>query len=78
MTRTNVLTVLFAALAVLGIAPAAAAHYDPVPGRWLERDPIGTPTVRIGQLNAHRQHAYSMNLYELILMTMFGLVIFVC
>ncbi|MCA9286668.1 MAG: transglycosylase SLT domain-containing protein [Phycisphaerales bacterium] len=40
MTRSNILTVLFVALAALGFTPIASAHYDPVPGRWLERDPI--------------------------------------
>jgi hypothetical protein len=41
MTRSTFLAVLFAALAALGITPIASATYDPVQGRWLERDPIG-------------------------------------
>lgn len=41
MTRSTILTVLFVAIAALGFTPIASAHYDPVQGRWLERDPIG-------------------------------------
>ncbi len=41
MTRSSFLTVLVALSCLLGIAPAASAHYDTVLGRWLERDPKG-------------------------------------
>lgn len=41
MTRSNLLIAFVAALAVLGFAPSAEAHYNPAKGRWLERDPVG-------------------------------------
>jgi len=42
MTRSRLLTVLFALIVVAGFTPVASGHYDPGLGRWLERDPLGT------------------------------------
>lgn len=41
MTRSTILAVLFVTLTALGLTSVASAHYDPVQGRWLERDPVG-------------------------------------
>lgn len=63
MTRSRILTALFALFILVAFVQPAAAHYDPKLGRWLERDPLGTPipsadAVRIGQ-----QYRDGMNLY---------------
>jgi RHS repeat-associated protein len=50
MTRTTIFAVHAVVLAALSFTPAASAHYDPVQGRWLERDPIGVAPTR----NSHR------------------------
>lgn len=42
MTRPNLLFLILAALTVLSVTPVASAHYNPVKGRWMERDPLGT------------------------------------
>ena len=41
MTRPNLLFLIVAALTFLGVTPVASAHYNPVQGRWMERDPLG-------------------------------------
>jgi hypothetical protein len=61
MTRSPILTVLLVALATLGFTPIASAHYDPVQGRWLERDPSVTSSRLGGSIQRHPDGA---NLYE--------------
>ncbi len=60
MTRSRLLTVVFAFFILAGFAPIASAHYDPGTGRWLERDPSG-----LAQGIARRaQYGDGMNLYQ--------------
>jgi hypothetical protein len=40
MTRSRILTALFALFILAASVQPAAAHYDPKLGRWMERDPI--------------------------------------
>lgn len=55
MTRSRILTALFALFILAAFVQPAAAHYDPKLGRWLERDPLGTApgstlrTIRVGE-----------------------------
>jgi len=39
--RFNPIALLIALIGILVATPVARAHYDPVQGRWMERDPIG-------------------------------------
>lgn len=41
MPRFHLLVAILLTVATLGLAPSAAAHYNPTKGRWIERDPIG-------------------------------------
>jgi len=64
MTRSSILTVLLVALAALGFTPIASAHYDPVQGRWLERDPSDARPSRLGGLGHSKAYRDGMSLYQ--------------
>lgn len=66
MPRFPILAVLVAALAALAFSPTASATYDPVKGRWLERDPLDVGFDQAGFLKGTDSSGYreGANLFQ--------------
>lgn len=73
MARSRFPTTLFVLFVLAAFGRPAAGHYDPTLGRWLERDPMGTPQMpmvaptppRIGQRSPSLDFSWSpTSVYE--------------